>query len=201
MISVSMDIIKKAVSALKNGELIVYPTDTLYGIGADIFNEEAVKKVFEVKRRPFSEPLSVAVSSYRDIEKLAYVNDEIMKIVKKFLPGPLTLVLRKKETVPDIVTAGGDSIAIRIPNNEIALKIVSNFGFITATSANIHNKPVPFTIDEIRRVFEDKIKLYIDHGKLCGRPSTIIDLRDKEVKILREGSINLQKIKKVIRWL
>ena len=196
-----MDIIKKAVSALKNGELIVYPTDTLYGIGADIFNEEAVKKVFEVKKRPFSEPLSVAVSSYRDIEKLAYVNDEIMKVVKKFLPGPLTLVLRKKETVPDIVTAGEDSIAIRIPNNEIALKIVSNFGFITATSANIHNKPVPFTIDEIKRVFEDKIKLYIDHGKLYGRPSTIIDLRDKEVKILREGSINLQKIKKGIRWL
>jgi len=147
MISVSMDIIKKAVSALKNGELIVYPTDTLYGIGADIFNEEAVKKVFEVKRRPFSEPLSVAVSSYRDIEKLAYVNDEIMKIVKKFLPGPLTLVLRKKETVTDIVTAGGDSIAIGIPNNEIALKIVSNFVFITATSTNIHNKPVPSTID------------------------------------------------------
>lgn len=196
-----MDIIKEAVSALKNGELIVYPTDTLYGIGADIFNEDAVKKVFEIKKRPFSEPLSVAVSSHRDIEKIAYVDDRIMKIAKEFLPGPLTLVLKKKETVPDVVTSGKDSVAIRIPDNEIALKIISRFGFITATSANIHSKPVPSTIDEIKKMFGDKIKLYIDYGKLCNRPSTIIELRDKKIKILREGSISLQKIKKVLGCL
>jgi len=196
-----MDIVKEAVSALKNGELIVYPTDTLYGIGADIFNEDAVKKVFEVKKRPFSEPLSVAVSSHGDIEKLAHVDDRIMKIAKEFLPGPLTLVLRKKGIVPDVVTAGKDSVAIRIPDNEIALKIISEFGFITATSANIHNKPVPSTIDKIKRIFGDKIKLYIDYGKLYGRPSTIIELRDKKIKILREGSISLQKLKKVLECL
>jgi len=184
-----------ALSALSNGEIIVYPTDTLYGLGADVFNKEAVRRVFEIKKRKFSLPISVAVSSLADLEKIAYVDSRTKKIVNTFLPGSLTLVLKKKKAIPDIVTGNLDNVAIRIPNNKIALELLSEFGPLTCTSANIHNQPTPSLISDINMQFKKgEISVLIDDGKLEGVPSTILDLKDEQPRILRKGTITESQI-------
>ncbi len=186
------------ISALKNGEVIVYPTDTLYGLGADIYNDSAVKKIFLIKKRSIDQPLSIAVSNINSLKNVAFVDDRVIRIAKSFLPGKLTLVLKKKNVISDILSAGSDLIAVRIPDNPIALEILSFFGPLTCTSANIHGMKTPNKIKEIKMLFKDKINIYIDAGKLENKPSTIVDLSRKKVKILREGSIPAQKVVKVI---
>jgi len=181
--------ISRAVEALSKGKLVVYPTDTLYGLGADIFNESAVNKVFKIKKRSSNNPLSVSVSSFSDIEKIAFVDDKVKKLVETFLPGKLTIILNKKNVVPDIVTGGLDKIAVRIPNNKIALELLSKFGPLTATSANVHGMKTPFIINEINMQFKDEIAVYLDDGCLEGKPSTIVDATTEELKIIREGAI------------
>ena len=182
--------VSKAIKALKNGEIIVYPTDTLYGLGADIYNDDAVRRIFKIKKRPTNMPLSVAVSDYNELDKIAFTNDKIKSIANIFLPGKLTLILKKKDRVSDIVTAGLDKVAVRIPDNQITLELLSNFGPITATSANIHGLRTLGIISEINMQFEDEdIAEYLDIGRLAGQPSTIIDVTGKEIKVIREGAI------------
>ena len=108
-----------SLKVLKNGSIVVYPTDTLYALGADIYNDKAVKKIFKIKKRPFSNPLPVAVSSINEIDKIAFTNARIKRLAERFLPGSLTLVLRKKDTDLNMVTAGLDKIAIRNAVNNI----------------------------------------------------------------------------------
>jgi L-threonylcarbamoyladenylate synthase len=192
-------ILSKALSALSKGQVIVYPTDTLYGLGADIYNKDAVKNVFKIKNRPFNFPISVAVSCIEDLEKIAYVNNKIKKIIDHFLPGKLTIILKKKKTIPSIVTSNKDNIAIRIPDNNIALELLSNFGPLTCTSANIHGKPTPTVINDIQMQFKDSnISVYIDNGKLQSKASTIIDLTFDKPIIIREGAITKKEIMDMI---
>ncbi len=186
------------VSALNNGEIIVYPTDTLYGLGVDIYNDDAVKKIFLIKKRSFDQPLSIAVSSIEDIQDVAFVDDKVLNVAEKFLPGKLTLVLKKKTVVSDILTAGNSCIAVRIPDNLVALRILSVFGPLTCTSANIHGMPTPSKIKDIQMQFKDKINIYIDAGELDDKPSTIVDLSGEKPEILREGSIPAQEVLKAI---
>jgi L-threonylcarbamoyladenylate synthase len=187
--------ISKAVYALKKGNVIVYPTDTLYGLGADIFNEDAVRKVFQIKKRSFENPLSVAVSDLDELEKIAILNETSKCLAKTFLPGGLTLVLKKKDEIPEIVTSGLDKVAVRIPDNNIALKLLSNFGPLTATSANIHGEKTPVIIKEIIMQFKkEDISGYLDIGELNGKPSTIVDATEKKIKILRLGAISEKQI-------
>ena len=190
--------IASVISALKNGEVIVYPTDTLYGLGADIYNESAVKKIFSIKKRPLNQPLSIAVSSINDLKNIAFIDDRTFRIAKNFLPGKLTLVLKKKKIVSDILTAGSTNIAVRIPNNSFTLQILSDFGPLTCTSANIHGMLPLFDIKDIQTQFKEKINIFIDAGLLRNKPSTIIDLTSKKVRIIREGSIPAKKILKAI---
>ena len=182
--------ISKAISALKNGDIVVYPTDTLYGLGADIFNDDAVRKVFEIKERPTNMPLSVAISNYQELAKIAFTDDKTRRLANSFLPGKLTLILKKKDCISDIVTGGLDKVAVRIPDNEVALELLSRFGPITATSANVHGRETPGIINDIRMQFKDNdVSVYLDIGRLAGQPSTLIDMTGKEVKIVREGAI------------
>ena len=182
--------LSKAIAALANGEIIVYPTDTLYGLGADIYNADAVRKVFEIKKRPMSNPLSVAVSSFNELEKIAFTDDKTRRLAESFLPGKLTLILKKKDCISDVVTGRLDKVAVRIPDNEIALELLSNFGPLTATSANIHGRKTPGIISDISMQFkENDVSLYLDIGKLAGQPSTIVDMTGKQIKIVREGAI------------
>jgi L-threonylcarbamoyladenylate synthase len=192
--------LSESIQALENGEVIVYPTDTLYGLGADIFNRNAVKKIFKIKKRPYSNPLSVAVASYHEIGKIAYTNAMIEKIFKRFLPGPLTILLKKKDIVPNIVTGGLENIAVRIPKNAIALDLLTQFGPLTATSANIHGIKTSHVINEIKMQFSDTISKYIDNGRLDGNPSTIVDLTSKKPSILRHGKIKKKDILETILY-
>ena len=187
--------LSKAIEALKNGEVIVYPTDTLYGLGADIFSDSTVQKIYRIKNRPCNIPLSVAVSDLNELKKIAFTNDYVECLAKSFLPGKLTLILKKKKCVSNVVTAGHDKVAVRIPNDKIALKLLSKFGPLTATSANIHNKETPSNINDIKMQFKEKdIAVYLDIGELKGYPSTIVDITDKKIKILREGAITKKDI-------
>ena len=180
----------KAIAALANGEIIVYPTDTLYGLGADIYNADAVRKVFEIKKRPMSNPLSVAVSSFNELEKIAFTDDKTRCLAESFLPGKLTLILKKKDCISDVVTGRLDKVAVRIPDNEVALELLSNFGPLTATSANIHGRKTPGIISDISMQFkENDVSLYLDIGKLASQPSTIVDMTGEQIKIVREGAI------------
>lgn len=178
------------------GGIIVYPTDTLYALGAYVYNKDAVGRVFEIKRRPFSDPLPVAVSSKEEIEEIAFVNDLAKVIINAFLPGPLTIILKKKN-IPDIVTAGLPNVALRIPNNKKAIQLLSRTGPLTATSANIHGMNVPESIEEIEKQLKMEI-IAIDDGTLEGKPSTIVDLTKRKPRILREGAISKEKIMDVV---
>ncbi|MDH7517752.1 MAG: L-threonylcarbamoyladenylate synthase [Candidatus Thermoplasmatota archaeon] len=188
----------KAIEALRQGGLVVYPTDTLYALGADIFNEDAVKKVFRVKKRPFDVPLPVAVSTVVDMEKIAFVDKRVRLLAEHFLPGQLTLVLNKKDVVPDVVTGGVDKIAVRLPDNRFALELLSVFGPLTVTSANIHGMETPNNIRDIQAQLKG-VDVYLDHGVLEGLPSTIVDMTSVEPKFLREGKITKKEIYDVVR--
>jgi L-threonylcarbamoyladenylate synthase len=191
----------KAINALKNGKIIVYPTDTLYGLGADIYNIDAVRKVFEIKKRPLDDPLSVAVSDINELEKIAYINNKSRQLAEVFLPGRLTLILKKRSIIPDIVTGGLKKVAVRIPDNKVALELLSEFGPITATSANIHGKKTPYIIREISMQFKDEdISVYLNIGRVAGRPSTIVDATKKHIKLVREGAIAEKEILDAISY-
>ncbi|OKY77709.1 MAG: tRNA A37 threonylcarbamoyladenosine synthetase subunit TsaC/SUA5/YrdC [Candidatus Methanohalarchaeum thermophilum] len=176
---------KKAVNALKNKEVIVYPTETVYGLGADAKSSQAIKKVFEVKKRPLNKPISIAVSSMDMIEEVAKLNYFKREIIKKILPGPVTLLLDSKNNLPDNLTAGSNKIGIRMPDNELALKIIKRFGGpITSTSANISGTNPPNTPREVNL----DVDVVVDNGRtILQLPSTIIDL--EEGKIKRRGPL------------
>lgn len=191
--------LSKAIQSLHDGFLIVYPTDTLYALGADVFNKKAVEQVYRIKNRPFSMPLPVAVSTVDEIEDVAFINDNSRVLAEKFLPGPLTLILKKKKCVPDIVTSKGKNVAVRIPSNDIALRLLSEFGPVTVTSANIHGEKTPGVINDVKMQFKQKdIAFYLDDGRLEGKPSSIVDVTSDEIKIIREGVISKDKILDVI---
>jgi len=184
----------RALHALKNGEVIIYPTDTLYALGADIYNEEAVRRVFEIKHRPFSIPLPVAVDSKKSIEALAMLNKNARNIIDRFLPGSLTVLLRKKESVPMVVTGGSETIAIRIPNQRIALRLLREYGPLTVTSANLHHEKTPGVIKDILMQLQTDIPVAFDVGRLDASPSTIVDLTTEKPCVVRSGIITEQEL-------
>ncbi|MDR3206212.1 MAG: threonylcarbamoyl-AMP synthase [Candidatus Methanoplasma sp.] len=173
----------------------MYPTDTVYGVGADIFDEVAVKSIFIKKNRPFDMPLSVAVADVKMMESIAEINDVAKILIKEFLPGPLTLVVNKKDCVPDMVSAGAGTIGIRIPDNPISVGITKLAGPIISTSANIHSHPDSTTIDAAIKDFGDLIDFYIDAGpSKIKEHSTIVQVEDDGVKFIRHGAIPVHHI-------
>ena len=187
--------LSKAIAALQDGDIVVYPTDTLYALGADVYNGGAVRRIFEIKRRPWGDPLPVAIASFDDIEEIAFVNDSARCLAECFLPGPLTLVLNKKRCISDVVTGGLDKVAVRIPDNDVALELLSRFAPLTVTSANVHSKKTSCIIKDIKMQFKgDDVAVYLDYGRLDSLPSTIVDMTASEPKIVREGIITKRAI-------
>ncbi|MCD6226699.1 MAG: threonylcarbamoyl-AMP synthase [Candidatus Aenigmarchaeota archaeon] len=189
--------IKETVNVLKNGGICIYPTETCYGLGCDATNEKAIKKLRKIKKMNDEKKISIIVSSLEMIKKYGRVTRRVEKIVNLFMPAPLTLVIRKKKSIPDILNK--DEIAFRIPNNLVALKLVKEFGKpITATSANITAKPSIYTFDKIRKVFEGKVDIILDGGDLpLEPPSTIVDMTKRKPEIIREGSMKATLILKI----
>ena len=186
---------------IKNGGIVVFPTETDYGIGTNGLDKEAVERLYKIKERPLNKPISLLVSDYEMIEKVVKdINELEYKIMKKFFPGPLTIILNKKDIVPDIVTSGGSTVGIRMPEEEITRKLIEYAGVpIAAPSANISGKASGIDLQEIIKEFGDKVDCYIDGGKSkIGIGSTIVKVENNTIKILREGSISKKEIEDLI---
>lgn len=186
---------------IKNGGIVVFPTETVYGIGANGLNAEAVKKIYDLKKRPLSKPINLLVNSIEMIEKVAKdITPLEYAIIKEFFPGPLTIILQKKEIVPDIVTANGTTVGVRMPANEIALELIKKAGVPLATpSANISDKPSKTNIKEVMSDFPEGVDCFIDGGKSkIGMASTIVQVINGVPYILRQGTITEEQINKLI---
>ncbi len=162
------------------GGVIAYPTETVYGIGALACDEAAVRRVFQIKKRPESQPLSIAVSSMEMLQDVACIEHE--DFIRRFLPGPVTVILKKKPVLPDVLTAGSDCVGIRYPDHPVALDLIGRTGPVVSTSANLHGQPDPVTADEVTV----DVEYVLDDGRCrYAGPSTIVDLQ--AYKIVRKG--------------
>ncbi len=180
--------LKATADIIRRGGVVVYPTDTLYGLGCNALDPRAIERVFKLKNRPYSKPLSIAVSSAEMLERYAYLDEKGRELLERFLPGALTVILRKKE-LPEILTSGKEAVAVRIPDSEVTLALIENCGVpITATSANLSGARPPVSVEEALEQINN-VDIALDNGVLGSRvPSTIIDLTTKP-KIIREGRI------------
>ncbi len=178
-----MDPIGEAVRVLRRDGLVVYPTETVYGLGADAFSEDAIYRVYEAKRRPFAEPLSIAVADYEMICSIAHVDECTQEFMEIFLPGPITVVLPARSCLPKVLSGGTGMIGIRYPAHDVPVRIVTELDApITATSANQHGGKEPTTPQECHVPYD----FLIDGGRLQGTPSTVVDMVHRV--ILREGT-------------
>lgn len=198
----SKNIIQKAAKIIKKGGLVAFPTETVYGLGANALDKRAVKKIFKAKSRPLDNPVIVHIADWKGLFKLVKNIPKTAEILaKKFWPGPLTLVLFKKETVLDEVTAGADTVAIRMPKNKIALALIKASGVpIAAPSANLAGRPSPTIAQHVFEDLGDKIDLILNGGKTkIGVESTVVDLTVKPPQILRPGGITFEELKKILK--
>lgn len=174
------------IDELSNGALIVYPTDTIYGIGVDIHNQNAIDRVYNIKERRYDKPLSVCVHDVNQLRQVAQSNKIIDDIIGQLLPGPYTLLLKKRDVISDKLTANSDKIGIRIPDNSIS-SYLTRYYPITSTSANISGSRTADNILDIADELGDDIDYYIDDGLLDKGASTIIDLTTEYPSIIRRG--------------
>ena len=187
--------IQKAVDVLRNGGIIIYPTDTVYGIGCDIFNHEAVKMIYQIKNEANTKLFSFMCNSLKDIAKYAKVSDKSYKVMKRCLPGPYTFVLPASKEVPKKLWTKRKTVGIRIPDNQVALLLAEELGNpIISTSVTNRKGEVLYSPDEIRTIFNAQVDLMLSSGALSGEPSTIADLSDAEPEIIREGAGNIELI-------
>lgn len=188
-----------ALRALDEGGIVVYPTDTLWGLGARLDRPQALRKVFSSKDRPLDQALSVAVANADDIARYALVTP-LARSLFALLPGPLSIVLDRLPTVPDIVTGGGPSVALRVPAHETALELLSKSGPLTCTSANRHGHIDPRTLEEARQQLGDRADYYLEAASPpTGAASTIVDARQAAPKILRPGALSERRIREHLR--
>jgi tRNA threonylcarbamoyl adenosine modification protein (Sua5/YciO/YrdC/YwlC family) len=181
--------INKAVSVLKEGGVIIYPTDTVYGIGCDIFNKEALERIFAIKNDSTSKLFSFVCSDLKDISKYARVSDYAYRTMKHLLPGPYTFILPAAKLVPKKLWSKRKTVGIRIPNNNITMKLVEELGNpIISTSTTNRKGEVIYDPFEIKNIFNTQVDLMLSMGPLMGEPSTVVDLSDEEPEVLREGA-------------
>lgn len=200
----SAEIIYSEIVELLNLDgLIIYPTDTVYGVGGKMDSLTALKKIYEAKSRNFSSPLIALVSSIDRVEEIAYMElnrEKIEKLMRAFWPGGLTIILKKRESVPGIMVSNGETVGVRMPNHPIALKIIESVGgILPTTSANISGEATPRSYKELSEEFKSRVEVVVDGGECpIGTESTIIDMSREEIRILRAGAISKEEIEKVI---
>lgn len=190
----------KAAQLIKRGEIVAFPTETVYGLGADGLNVEACRKIFAAKGRPSDKPLSLHVASLEQVERVAEISSVAEKLFEAFCPGALTIILPKNKIVPDFVTGGRSSVGIRFPANDVALGLIRLACCpIAAPSANLSGKTPPKTAQEVFDNLSGRVEVILDGGQCkFGISSTIIDLTTEEPKILRHGAISEEKIWEVL---
>ena len=182
----------EAAKALSSGKLVAFPTETVYGLGANALDDTAVRSIFKAKGRPQDNPLIVHIAQKEDIKKLVKsVPDNANKILDNLTPGPITIILEKSDIVPDVVTAGGKTVAVRIPESQIARQLIRRAGVpVAAPSANTSGKPSPTKAEHVAEDLADKVEYIIDGGACrVGLESTVIDLTVTPPTILRPGGV------------
>ena len=192
--------VERGISILRQGGIVAFPTDTIYGLGACAVLPTAVERVYKVKERPHNMALPLLLADTSQISEVAgYVPPVAWLLARNFLPGALTLVLLKSGSVPDIVTAGGETVAVRVPAHPVPVALAEGLGTpIVGTSANLSGKPGSLTADGVRVQFGDKIDLIIDAGRCPGgKESTIVDVTGETPVVLREGAISREKLRRV----
>jgi len=188
---------------IKNGEIIIYPTDTVYGLGCNANNPKSLDRIYKIKERKENSPLIALISSEEKLDEIVIINrlnkEKIEKLIKNFWPGGLTIIFEKKDIISPNMVSNGTSVGVRIPSHPLALQIIKNCGGILATtSANISGEPSPKSYDELSQRIKSRVDIIIkDETKLKGKESTIIDMRETP-KILREGHIRRIEIEKII---
>jgi len=195
--NISSQAIIPAVEILRSGGVVAYPTETFYGLGVNALNEEAVKKIYAIKKRDFSQPLLILIP-HRGLLPL-YVKDvpeDALMLIERFWPGPLTLIFSASPHLPSVLLGEANKIAIRVSSHPIAQALTNELNFpITSTSANVSGAQSPFTSDEVSFQLGNKIDLLIDGGRTPGeKPSTIIDVTISPPRLVREGAITYRKI-------
>ena len=199
--NIDENVIEKAADIIKNGGLVAFPTETVYGLGANALDADASKKIYEAKGRPSDNPLIAHIASLDTLEEIVEdVSDVAKKLIDKFWPGPMTLIFNKKPNVPDSTTGGLDTLAVRFPSNKIAMELIKSSGVpIAAPSANTSGKPSPTKGEHVIEDLDGKVDMIIDGGEVgLGLESTIIDVTDKPT-ILRPGFITQEMLEEVIK--
>lgn len=194
-------VIKLAAEVILQGGLVAFPTETVYGLGANAFDEQAVVKIFQAKRRPMDNPLIVHIADIRDLDLVAEeVPLEAEKSIRRFWPGPLTLVLPKSDLVPEVVTARLPSVAVRMPSHPVAFKLISSVGIpIAAPSANLAGRPSPTRAQHVIEDLWSRVDVILDGGETTyGIESTVLDLTCDTPTILRPGPVTLEELKEVL---
>lgn len=175
-------LINKVVEVLDQGGLIIYPTDTFYGIGCDLFNKRAITRVYQLKRRPLTKPFSFVCADLKDISIYAKVSNNAYRIMKRSLPGPYTFILEGTRLVPKLMLTSRRTVGIRVPNNKICLSIVKGLGRpIISTSVTLAEP------SEINDIYASSVGIVIDGGVISYEPSTVISLVDDNPEVIREG--------------
>jgi L-threonylcarbamoyladenylate synthase len=195
------EVILKAAEIIRGGGIVAFPTETVYGLGANGYNPLAVARIFEVKRRPSFDPLILHVADPADVRKLVKeIPSNAKKLIERFWPGPVTVVLLKEESIPDIVTAGLPSIAVRMPDHPMALSLIKESKCpIAAPSANPFGYLSPTTAEHVREQLGDQVDLILDGGPCTvGVESTIVSFLDGKTRLLRPGGVSLEEIESVI---
>lgn len=199
--NINLEEIKEAIN---NDALIIYPTDTVYGLAGSIDSIKAINNIYKAKERNFNSPLIALISDFKYIEKIANIKtnnyEKVKKLTEKFWPGALTIILEKKEIIPSIMVSNGNTIGIRIPNLDLNIKIIEACGgILPTTSANISGEPSPKSFLELSEKIKERVDILVDAGPCkLGEVSTIIDMTANIPKILRLGAINKNQIEEII---
>jgi L-threonylcarbamoyladenylate synthase len=199
--SLSDGALEQILSFLHAGGVIAFPTDTAYGLGADPFNEDAVRRIFEIKGRPETKPILLLVNSLEMANRVAILSDRALALAERFWPGPLTMILPAHESIPSLVTAGTATVGVRWGDAPFAQQLITGFNRpITATSANRAGMPSAITVTEVREQLGESIDLIVDGGTLPARGgSTLLDVTKIPARLLREGPIAEAELSDVLR--
>ena len=191
--------IEEVKNILENRGVGVIPTDTVYGLCVNALDKDLIRKIYKIKKRDFDKPLVLFVKNKEEINKFAFVDKISEKLIDKFMPGEITIVLKKKETCPDVSLKKFETVGFRIPNNDFVLNLLNKIDFpLATTSANISKQKTPKDLDGLKKIFNGIVDFMVDGGELGETPSTVIEVIDGNVNILREGKIKKEEIFKII---
>lgn len=191
--------IEQICEVIQNGGIVAFPTETVYGLGIRFNDQEALEHLMEAKNRDYSKAITLMVAHPQDIFQYAYVSDKAQKIIKQFMPGMITLIFKKKESVDDMMTNGKTTIGIRIPDSEFVLSLLKKVGPMLVTSANLSHHQNTTSTKEVLQQLDGRIDMIVDGKTSDNIASTVVDVSQDEIKILRAGKITKEQIEEAIK--